>query len=338
MEPVETGIGASARVLLKWWRTWGTLPVFSWVRAASSYRRGDFQKAETLYLSGLKRHKGHPAEAYARLDLAYCLFKNGKIEQAERELRLVISSVNNPREALLRLARLQLWSGRPLEAAWTVRRMLRDFQPDADMVEVLSLSVIENRGPVYLHREAMEALKKLDEAQKQETRIRAVRAGLNLCKNPCEEAQMELEELAASGQADFETLTILSELLLKAGKVAHARMYLKRALAREASHPRVLGLLAETYLSEGSLFNALFAVQLATAACQNSQWLSVRAMHVLALAYRSSGDSQTALIMAEKARKTGNRTLGDYPHARSLNQLVEELNAEQADGLKSRAA
>lgn len=338
MANTETGIGASTKVILKWWRTWKTLPVLAWVRAASSYRRGNFQQAEKFYLHGLKRHCGHPAESYARLDLAYCLFKNGKIEQAEKELRVVISSLKKPREALMRLARLQLWSGRPLEAAWTIRRMLRDFQPDADMVEVLCLAVIENGGPVYLYREAREALKKLDEAQKSEPRIRAVKAGLNLDKTPCEEARAELEELSSSGQAALEALTLFAEILLREDKVAHARMYLKRALAREASHPRVLGLLAETYLREGALNNAVFAVQLATAACQNSQWLSVRSMHILAQAYRQSGDSAMALIMAEKAKKTGNQALGEYAHARSLNQLIDELSVEQAGSLKSRAA
>src|SRR5690349_4984533 len=108
----------------KWWKTWKTLPVMSWLKAARHYRSGQFANAEVLYKQGLMKHPDHPAQISARLDLAYCLFKNRKLVEAEEQLRYVTTNSPKLREGHMRLARLQLWMGQTLDAAWTMRRAM----------------------------------------------------------------------------------------------------------------------------------------------------------------------------------------------------------------------
>ncbi|MBX7139112.1 MAG: tetratricopeptide repeat protein [Oligoflexia bacterium] len=321
-------------VLSKWWKTWKTLPVLPWVRAASLYRAGKFDRAEAFYRKGIKRAPNHPAQFCARLDLAYCLFKSGKIEDAEKELRFVVTRLKKGREAPLRLARLQLWSGRSLEAAWTLRKALNEEPADLDILSTFMLAVLEHGGPSYLWNEALNGWRALNEQQKQTPRMRALRARFALVMGEVGEYRNDLEKTALNTDAPFEALLLFSETLLEEGKVAHARMELRRVLALEPNHPRTLSMLAEVYLRSGPFYNPEFAQQLASSACQSSGWLSAREMHILAEAYYHSGDNVSALNIANKARQCGSRLLGEYRHMMSLERLIEALNAAPAGPAK----
>ena len=77
----------------KWWKTWKTIPILEWVQAAALFRSGEYRLAEKFYRKGLKRHPNHIAHHCARLDLAYCLFKLGRLAEAEQELKQVALSL-----------------------------------------------------------------------------------------------------------------------------------------------------------------------------------------------------------------------------------------------------
>lgn len=309
-------------MLRKWWRTWNTFPVLSWVYAAALYRKGRYAEAEALYLRGVERHPNHPAHLCARLDLAYCQFKLGKLEEAERHLRFVVASSPNSREAHLRLARLQMWTGHALEAAWTMRRALQKIEADAELAATFLLSTLDAEAPQYLVHEASEvALRFLD--QKHE-KLELALARYEMLAH-YERGRERIAEMACSERPLFDAIVIFSDLLVKEGKIAHARRQLRRAMSAAAEHPRVLSILAASYLKSGPFYNPDYALQHALRACQATNWMSPREMHVLAEAYYHQGDKMSALLVASRAKQAGTRLLGAYPEAKDLDRLIESL-------------
>lgn len=317
----------TVRLIMKWWKAWRTLPVWSWVRAASLYRAGKFEHAERLYRFGLKRHSLHPAHFCARLDLAYCFFKLGKLDEAEHTLRYVTTHLPASREAFVRLARLQMWSGHSLEAAWTIRRALRSIDVDPELASLFLIAVLDNGGPSYLLDEAVEASKKVETEGHDFPRLQAARARLELERGSETVGREVLERVAASDEAPFEAIVMHAELLLADGKIAHSRRQLRRAMVAAPDYPRVLSLLAESYMKAGPFYNGEYAKQLATGACQLTNWSSPREMHLLAEAYYHTGDKISALVVASKAKRAGTRLMGTYRGVRVLDQLIESLSS-----------
>ncbi|MCB0335587.1 MAG: hypothetical protein KDD62_04755 [Bdellovibrionales bacterium] len=108
------------KVVRKWWSAWGTLPVITWVKAAAYYKAGQFEVAKAYYERGLQRHPQHPAADCARMDASYCLFRMRDFVGAEKHLRVVLNNMPENKDASIRLARLHLWTGNYVEAAWTI--------------------------------------------------------------------------------------------------------------------------------------------------------------------------------------------------------------------------
>lgn len=313
-------------VFFKWWKTWRTLPVMAWIKAASLYRVGEYALAEKYYLKGLEQNPEHPARYSARMDLAYCLFKNRKIAEAEEQLRYVATHAPQTREAHLRLARLQTWAGQSLDAAWTIRRALRKIPADAELVALFLLAVLDNGGPAYLLREAVAASKSFNTDERKHPLLEVALAKLAMFKGE-EKGRDDLARLAAQMNAPFEAVLALGEILLQEGRVAEARQELKRAMVVTPDHPRLLSLLAESYLSDGLFYQPEYGRQLAVNACQHTNWSSPREMHILAEAFYRLGDKISALVVASKAKQAGSRLLGTYQGVKNLDKLIETLSA-----------
>ena len=316
------------RLYYKWWRTWHTLPVVPWVRAAAFYRAGRFELALQQYEHGLTLHVGHPAEQCARLDLAYCYFKTRNFDHAEKHLRSVTVQVPTCTEAFLRLAKLQRWTGRPMEAAWTIRRALRECRLEADLVAELMIAVVENGGPTYLVREALEGFQKLSHDQKIEPKVVAAKAKMSLLRGgDLDRSRAILGEICRRADCPIDAYILFAEILLLDDKISHCRHELKRALQIETDNPRVLSLIAESYLRSGPFYNPDYALQLSTSACQASGWRSPREMHILAESYYHVGDRMSALVIAGKAKDAGTKLLGEYKDVKNLERLIESLSS-----------
>jgi Flp pilus assembly protein TadD len=324
----------SSYVFWKWWKTWKTIPVVPWVRAASRYRAGQFEEAAALYRRGLAKNIAHPAQFCARLDLAYCLFRLGDYQEAESELRYVTSRMRRAREAFLRLAKLQLWTGRSLEAGWTMRRALRDLAPDAELVSIFGIAVLESGGPDFLLNEVKDAWHGLSEKDRAQARVRAMHARMRYLAGDQDSCRAEMEAVAVAQDAPLEAILLYAETLLEEGKIAHARLELRRALALEPNHPRILSLLAKLYMRSGRFYSADYAVQHAIAACQETNWLSAREMHVLAHAYYHAEDYVSSLVMASKAKEQGSKLLGEYRDMPDLDHLIAEISSSEGLSLK----
>lgn len=320
---------SSLAVVRRWWTTWRTLPVISWVKAANLYRAGNFNEAEIHYARGLKRYAHHPAQFCARLDYAYCLFKSKKFDEAEKQLRTVISGLPKIAEGYLRLARLQLWTGHSLDAAWTARRGIAEVGALPELAALFLYSVVENGGPQYMLREALKAAEDV-EAEHDHAPLKkliAARARQAYVDSKSEGALKDLRDIAEEKDAPFEAILMYAETLLDMERVAEARQELRRALGAAPEHPRVLSLLAETYLRSGIFYEPNYAQQLAAAACQCTNWQSPREMHILAEAYYHSGDKIAALVTASKAKQVGSRILGEYKDVKNLDRLIESLSS-----------
>lgn len=310
----------------RWWLTWKTLPVGSWIKAAKLYKSGLYAEAIKYYEKGLKKHKLHPARFCAHMDLAYCLFREKRFQDAEQHLKKVITFMPKSREAHLRLARLQLWTGRSLDAAWTMRRALRFIESDEEALGLFMFAVIDNGGPSFLMNEVIRASVKQSKEKPNSPNYQAIRGRLAMMKGDTERGRQLLEEAAQSKEATLQVLLLYIELLIEEGKLTPARQFLRKALSLAPEHPRVLSLLAVSYLKSGPYYNSDFAQQLATKACQNTNWLSPREMHVLAEVFYHQSDKISALIIASKAKEEGSRLLGNYRDAANLERLIEDLS------------
>ncbi len=311
------------RLYYRWIRTWKTVPVISWIKAARAFKDGRFVEAEKFYSDGLKSHPKHPARYSALLDLSYCQVKNKQIKRALNNLQHIVEHRPLMREAAIRLAKLQIWAGRFLESALTMRRFMKSGVHSADEVALYLLAVIENEGPKYLIKEAVEYARKFDGKETPLLEVSMARYYRFMGKN--EEAKEMAMKLSSTHSAPFEALILAAEILLEENGGIFARHFLRRALAKNPEHPRALSLLAETYLADAPYRSVEYARQIALTACQNTNWESPRELHVLADAYIDLGDKMTALLIASKAKEVGSRLLGSYKDINSLDELIESL-------------
>lgn len=314
----------SLSIYYRWWKTWGTLPVLAWVRGAALYRAGRFDLAEPYYRLGLDRHPSHPARFSARLDLAFCLFKTNRLTESEEQLKFVTTNAPHLREGYVRLAKLQSWSGRPLEAAWTMRRACKEISIDSEMVALFLLGAVDNAGPSYLIKEASALSSKLDQSS---PLLATAISRLHAFQGKTQRARIELSRIASQSNAPIESLLGYADILIEDEQIEDARLVLKRALALNPEHPRVLSSIAQTYLKAGECYNPDYARQLATTGCQNSNWTSPREMHILAESYYHLGDKIGALVIASKAKQAGSRLLGAYRDSKDLDRLIESLSS-----------
>ncbi len=319
------GIASTIKLYHRWWKAWGTLPVSAWVRAAALYRAGKFEEAISSYESGLARYSAHPAAISAHLDLAYCLFRAGRFDEALQTLKFIVGRTPLVREAHIRLATVQMWLGQAIEAAWTMKRALQLMRSDAELVGTFLAAVVENGGPRFLLNEAIEEAARLPENEVH-PKLQVARARLKILQNEPGQGRTELEALAIDANATRDAVLAYAEVLVEDGKIAQARQHLRRLMNGASEHPRVLSLLAESYLKSGPFYNTEFAAQLATNACQKTNWCSPREMHVLAEAYLHDGDKISALLVASKAKEAGSKLLGAYREEKTLDKLIETLS------------
>lgn len=157
--------------------------------------------------------------------------------------------------------------------------------------------------------------------------MRVARAKLKLFHGENDAGRQELERLVIEFPYSREVVLALSEILLSEGKISLARHHLKKLVGTAAENPRVLSMLAESYLKSGPFYHCEYAVQLAVNGCQLFNWLSTREMHILAEAYYHTGDKVSALLVASKAKDEGNKLVGCYKHAKNLERLINDLSS-----------
>lgn len=243
-------------------------------------------------------------------------------------LRQVTAICPNAREGFVRLARLQLWLGYAVEALWTMRVCLQKMAADPELVTLFITAVVESGGDAAAVQEAQSHLDRIHYDAGGFLRLEVARARLNLMSSECPIARSEISRLASLNRGPFDSVVTLAEVLIAEGKLAYARHHLHRALAVVPEHPKVLRLLATTYLHEGPFFAPDYAVQLATQACQITGWRGIHELSTLAQAYIAQGDSPAALLAASQAKKVAGRLLGGYPSVDTLERFLQAVTSE----------
>jgi Tfp pilus assembly protein PilF len=311
-----------ARTYGNWISRWRCLPVGAWIKAAEYYQKGAFETAAELYQDGLRSNPHSPAKLNALLDLAHCLFRLRKFEEAENYLRQATVVAPQERESYVRLARLQLWLGHATEAVWTIRVCIQRVSVDPELAALFITAVVESGGNVSTINEAQEILATLH-CDHGFPRLEVARARLALLAVQNTASRDNLSKLASMDRGPFEAVVAFAEVLLREGKLAYARHHLHRSLVVAPEHPKVLRLLAQSYLSAGMFFEPEYGVQLAQKACQATAWRGVNEMLTLAQAYILAGDKAAALVVASRAKDIAARLIGTYPEVARLEQMLQ---------------
>jgi tetratricopeptide (TPR) repeat protein len=200
--------------------------------------------------------------------------------------------------------------------------------PDPELVTLFISAVVDSGGNPTSIAEAQKLLQQLHYDAGGFPRLEVARARLALLVDKADEARDDLARLAALDRGPFEAVVAFAEVLVSEGKLAYARHQLHRALAVASDHPKVLRLLARTYMHEGPFFEPEYAVQLALRACQVTNWRGIHELYILAQAYVTAGDKVAALLAATKAKEVAARLLGGYPDVVHLEKLLQGIAAE----------
>jgi tetratricopeptide (TPR) repeat protein len=308
---------------MQWVQRWHSLPVRPWIEGAELYRRGEFGKAAECYMKGLRSHPSSKARVNALLDLAHCLFRLHRFDEAEVFLRQVTASFPNLREGYVRLARLQLWLGYSTEAIWTMRVCLQKIPVDPELATLFVTAVVEAGADSAVVREAQELLSRVHCDPGGFPALEVARARLAHKVLMCGDARDDISKLAAHDRCPFDAVVAFAEVLVSEGKLAYARHHLHRALTVAPEHPKVLRLLVLTYLHEGPFFEPNYAVQLALRACQVTAWRGIHELYILAQAYVAVGDKGAALLVALQAKKIAGRLIGGHPGIEKLERFLQ---------------
>jgi tetratricopeptide (TPR) repeat protein len=309
---------------LHWIKTWKSLPVTDWIRAGIAYRKREYEQAAKLYESGLQGREDHLAGHCARLDLAHCYFRLRRFSDCELMLLECIERRKDSRLARLRLVRLYLWLGRFRCA----RKAIDDMDP-----AVVQTNVEMKRLHLYIlsqssDRSAYEAvlsehLRSISQRGAFETVALLIQsARLNMFAEQGVFSD-SVEHLLSAEDLGAEGFLLIAEFYLEQRKVFSARRVLHMALRYGIQHPHIQALLAETYLQSGTLYNAVFSVQLALDAVQRTDWSALKPMKILAEAYLHSGDQLAALAVARKAAALSERCNDRQP---GIAEFIAELS------------
>jgi tetratricopeptide (TPR) repeat protein len=320
---VRTHVFGRLKSHLDWIRRWGCLPVSAWIEASQLYQRGEFQRAAEFYKQGLVSHPRSRAKINALLDLAHCLFRVQQFDEAEMYLRQATSSFPDVREGYIRLVRLQLWLGYASEALWTMRVCINRIPVDPELVALFINAVVESGGEEAAVQEAQNLLQRVHCDAGGFPGLEVARARLSLSSSQCIASRGELSKLAALDRGPFDAVVAYAEVLVREGKLAYARHHLHRALTVAPEHPKVLRLLALTYLHEGALFEPEYAVQLAVRACQVTGWRGIHELYILAQAYIAQDDKAAALMAATRAKTIASRLIGGHPGVDKLERYLQ---------------
>jgi predicted Zn-dependent protease len=327
---VSSYVPGFVKSYIEWMYRWRCMPVSSWVRGAELYQRGQFAQAAECYKKGLHSNPGSRAKVNALLDLSHCLFRLHQFDEAEVYLRQVTASSPDTREGYMRLARLQLWLGYSTEAVWTMRVCLHRIPVDPELVALFMTAVVESGGASTAVQEAQEFLKRLHYDAGGFPGLEVARARLELLDTKYSHARDDLAKLATLDRGPFEAVVAFAEVLISEGKLAYARHHLHRALAAAPEHPKVLRLLAFSYMHQGSFFEPDYAVQLAVKACQVTSWRGIHELYILAQAYVAQGDKAAALMVAMQAKKIAVRLIGGHPGVEKLERFLQSAAAESS--------
>ena len=290
----------------RWWSAWGTLPVWSWIFAARSFRDGDFRTAAANYERGLSKYPNHVAAESARFDYSYCLYRLGEHHKAADELAILTDKGSSIAESYLLRSEILMTIGRAAEAVFILQKARKRFPKHARIAVCLMFALIEAgesseeilelRDGLLAHRAAAS----LDDPIV--GHINTAIASFELNYGTPSIGERLLARVIASGSCSVEAVVIRASWLLRTGNFAQARRLAARAVEAAPRQPLAYSVLATSLLAIGSPSDKRWALQLAQTACKLSAWENAKYLEVLERAYRAVGEADAADLIAERGR------------------------------------
>lgn len=296
----------SVKDAVKWYRLWGTVPVWSWVNAAAEFKRQDFRSAATLYRKGINKQPKHPAIQSAKLDLAYCLYRLGQFDEANLQLDEIIKEDTSLRDAYLLRAKISVIIGSCSSALRVLSSALRKFPDDARVVSqyahVALMHPLEEELATEIKQRLVAIKCRLSLEDPENVLLDTALAQYEMVWGDMRRAERVLARVLATGKAPFEAVLLRGERLLSQGRVLPARELLTRAMRMSTRDPRPLMQLSASYLETAVSANYDWALQLAEQACQLSRWQHPECLNVLASVHEAKGDSARAQLYFERTK------------------------------------
>lgn len=312
------------QMAVEWYRMWKTVPVKDWLRAADLFIRGDYSKAADYYRRGLRARPMHPASTCARMDLAYCCYRLGRLDEAIDLLDLLVGQRVNLRDAYLLRSKLAAIVGCPHDGFEVLGIGVEVFPDD---VSILSASLHINLSHQLDARRLHECFSRLLRLKQQlalederQVTLETALAHYELRCGDTEAGDRMLARVLATGAAPYEAVLLRGERLLRLGRILSAREQLTRAMRSAPRNPRPVQLLAETYLVAGYTEEPEFAEQLASVACRLSHWENPECVELLARAYERKCDYNSSDLLKARAQslRSARRVMLAIPLAAGL--------------------
>lgn len=294
------------KLIVEWYRMWQTLPVTPWLRAADAFINKDFKLAVEYYQRGLAKKPNHPARHCAVMDLAYCRYRTGGLEEANELLSSLTSQSVALRDAYLLQAKISDFFGKAESALQIVSDGLMLFPDDLKlMLAYLHTSLFNGLyharlGEIREHILTLKRTLLLDDDR--QVLIDSALAHYELRCGDGEGAERMIARVLATGRAPHEIVLLRGERLLAQRRVLQAREQLGRVMRMAPRNPRPVRLLAESYLLPEEFHEPDYAEQLATLACKMTNWKNVECVDLLSRVYDEKGDTSTAELLGERCR------------------------------------
>jgi len=322
-------------LIFSWWKTWKTLPVYSWILGAHYFRQLEFLIAAKYYKKGLKQHSSHKAYYCALLDHAYCLYRIGQWKDALEDLSRITVAGKALKHAYLLQAEIELLVGNPISASRTMLRCLEIWPGDERATVRFAEAVTLTGVPTEFLDEVKGRLDRMkrsvDVNDVLRVTIDTAIARYELFVGNYGAGKRLLSRVIATGQAPREALVLRAECLLEEGHITLAQSCLNSALEQMPHDPKITSLLARTYLVGGQTFSPAWALQLAVKSCQQSFWQNPEYLQVLAEAYEASGDESAALLISEKVKALSSLRRLNIRAIQRLEVQIQRLRALEAE-------
>ena len=291
------------KLWVKWYRRWGTLPIFSWVQGARHYARGEFSTAASYYKKGLDKYPEHVAASSARFDYAYCLFRLGEWSDCLVQLESLRKDKIHIKDAYLLEAEILLHSDQNRQAVEVLEKAQDLFKQEIRISVCLAFAHVaaeSHYSEILEVKKVLSSFKKdLELGDPKLSLINSALANIEIHHGDPEIGDRMLVRVLAAGDAPVEAIVLRGERYRKRGNIATARRLFQRAIEAAPHHPRPYALLAECYLSVGDPKEMYWAVQSAESACRLSQWKNKNFLKILAQAYSSINDEVSAELVSE---------------------------------------
>lgn len=240
---------------------------------------------------------GATPTSLAHQNLGESLYRRGRFQAAERELRAVVDAQPRNLAAHLWLARALAEQRRATEALRVYEAALRlPGGPDDALLTAVELALTA-RQPEVAERLMAAA------GRRDTTVVRVVRARLLAARDRASAAEQELRAALRRDATSFDALSLLFDLLARERRVAELAPLVERAVAQAPRSPRLVALAGDVWLAAGDARRAEQALAQAHELAPDSAAVQID----LARARLAQGRARDALATLEGAEDSPER-------------------------------